>query len=329
MQWTNLWAFVLPFFFLWALVRKSGLATHAVSYSAVSNLKYLGSSWRSTLRQTLIFTSSLGTIVFLTLAAARPQTISIISQPSEARNIMLALDLSGSMRTTDFSINQRAINRLEAVKLVVAEFIEQRKHDRIGLVVFGTKAFLQCPLTSDHALLLDLLKRLEIGLAGDGTAIGDGLGLALKRLEAVPGESKAIVLLTDGVNTSGTADPLQAATVARDLKIKVHTVGIGSRDTVANAGSGFFSRQMTKQYEFDEQTLQKIAEQSKGVYFNAVNLEQLQDVYQEIDRLERTEEQLPDIPLPEEHFFKYALWGLLCYVMYLVTNNILLMRIPW
>ena len=321
------WAFALPaLVILIALYRqgeRSGILFPSTTTVPVNIL-----SLRFLLRTGMLTILSCAFLYFLTLAAARPQIITRLPTNFEARNIMLALDVSGSMRTRDFHLQYRPSSRLEAVKAVVQEFIEGRPGDRLGLVLFGSNAYLECPLTTDHDILIAMVKELEVGIAGDGTALGDGMGIALKRIQHIEGKSRAIILLTDGVQTAGTVNPLQAAQVAKDLGIKVHTIGIGSTNTASRARMNPMLGG-TKQFEFDEKTLTEIASITGGVYFNAANIEELQKVYAQIDALERSTQQTPQQPLVHELYPQQLQYALLCFVLYLLVNNVLLPRVPW
>jgi Ca-activated chloride channel family protein len=301
----------------------------SIIYSNLKNLESVGSSWRIILRNLISFLASLVTIISLTIAGMRPQHIEVVQSEESARNLMLALDISGSMRTRDFTIDYRPASRLEAVKLVVSKFIEQRPNERLGLVVFGSSAFLECPLTNDHSLLSSMVKQLQVGLAGDGTALGDGLGVSIKRISELSGDSKAIILMTDGVNTAGTVNPIQAAKIAKEFNIKVHTVGIGSSRSARNALNNPFIAGSTKQYEFDEKMLKEIANLTGGVYFNAENIEQLEEVYGAIDQLEKTELETPKHAKIEELYSYYALIGLVAYSIYLLTTHFIFPSYPW
>lgn len=241
---------------------------------------------------------------------------------------MLAIDISGSMRSRDFKTLLGRTSRLQAVKEVLSRFIADRTKDRLGLVVFGTNAFLQSPLTSDHSFLIDMISRLEVGMAGEDTAIGDGIGLSIKRIEDVPGETKAIILLTDGVNRTGQVSPIKAASVARDLGIKIHTVGIGSEDSAAGSSQGYFPFFQTQGMEFDEETLKKIAEITGGIYFNASSLERLQEVYQEIDKLETTEQDDPGTEVRDELFAAALFYALPFYLLLLLLSRTILLKVP-
>ncbi len=311
-------AFVLPLLFLPMLRRRSTTGPYVPSIEEVA----CAPSLRQRLRAPVLWSLWLLTIAALTVAAARPQRIAVLTAPAEARNIMLTLDISGSMRTQDFRSGVREISRLEAVKEVVSQFIDQRADDRLGLVVFGATGFLQAPLTRDRSLLQDLVRRLQPGLAGDGTAIGDGLGLATKRIADLPAKSKAIVLLTDGVNNSGRVNPLKAAKVAGELGIKVHTIGIGIS---SNQAADPFHQSMP---DFDEPTLQEIAQSTGGVYFHAQDLSELQRVYDEIDQLETSKSEDPEQLHVEELFPFFSLAALVFLLSFALLAETALRRIP-
>lgn len=203
---------------------------------------------------------------------------------SEGVDIMLAVDTSGSMRARDFEVRGQRPDRLEVIKAVIADFVAARPEDRIGMVVFGTEAFTQAPLTLDHSVLQKFLERVEIGMAGDGTAIGDGLATAVKRLKDTPGKSRVVVLLTDGANNSGRIDPIAAAQAAKALGIRVHTIGVGSEGVVPIVQNG---RVFHIKADIDEVTLKAIADATGGVYRRAVDTDALVNVYREIDKLEK------------------------------------------
>jgi Ca-activated chloride channel family protein len=269
-------------------------------------------------------------MLLITIAAARPQVVSIVEQPKLARNIMLVIDTSNSMSGEDFPTKLGATSRMEGVKTVVAEYVRSRRGDRVGLVVFGNTSYLQSPLTSDTLLVEKLVAQLQPRMAGDGTAIGDGLGLALKRLRDVEGKSKAIILMTDGVNTAGQVSPLKAAQIAKEFGIQIHTIGIGTGDVVLGQGTfgGLLGQAQGPTAEFDEATLKEIAKLTGGVYFNATSLERFQDVYREIDDLEQTESQQPEKPIIHELFAPWACAGLLSLLLSMVLQTSIFRRLP-
>ncbi len=217
----------------------------------------------------------------LCIAAARPQiTGEPIRLKNESRNIMLVLDISTSMLEKDFSVSGYRATRLDAVKKVVSEFAKRRANDRLGLILFGTRAYLQAPLTFDKAGLTDILYSMQAGMAGDSTSIGDALALALKNLRNLPAnEEKAIILLTDGENNDGSLSLAQAIKLAADENIRIYTIGVGSP-------SVFFQMLSMGGSGVDEQGLKTLAEVTQGQYFRADKTSELQKIYQLIDQLE-------------------------------------------
>lgn len=224
----------------------------------------------------------------LILASARPQWLGErIDIPVSGRDLMMAVDLSGSMQAEDFELNGRVINRLQAVKVVAGEFIKRREGDRIGLILFGQQAYLQTPLTFDTKTVNTMLQEALIGIAGKATAIGDAIGLAIKRLHGKTAENRVLILLTDGANTAGEVAPLKAAELAAEQKLKIYTIGVGAESR--EVGS-FFFKQTIKNNEIDEKTLNKIAEVTGGKYFRARNTGELDKIYSLIDELEPVEQ---------------------------------------
>lgn len=227
-------------------------------------------------------------IVVLTVALARPQEGVRESEISgRGVDIVLALDISTSMRAEDFQPS----NRLEVAKQVGADFVRNRHRDRVGLVAFAATAFTQCPLTLNHDALSSLLHRLRFGMVEDGTAIGMGLATAVNRLRESTAKSKVVILLTDGVNNRGAVDPLTAAELARAIGIRVYTIGVGTTGIapVPVDDPVFGTRYQRVQVEIDEETLQAIADRTDGRYYRARDPQALAAIYREIDRLERSE----------------------------------------
>ncbi len=222
--------------------------------------------------------------LLLLLAAARPQLIGeTVHLPISGRSLMLAVDISGSMQTEDMQINGRQLSRLTAVKLVAGEFIEQRKGDRIGLILFGDQAYLQAPLTFDRNTVHTLLDEAQIGLAGKRTAIGDAIGLAIKRLRKEPASNRVLILLTDGTNTAGNVDPLKAADLAAREGVRIYTIGIGSGEMQVQTP---FGMQRIATGDLDEASLKAIADKTGGRYFRARDTAQLAKIYGLLDRIE-------------------------------------------
>lgn len=223
--------------------------------------------------------------LLLLLSAARPQWVGDpLELPISGRDLMLAVDLSGSMEVEDFRVNGQTVNRLTATKYVAGDFIEKRRGDRLGLILFGRNAYLQTPLTFDLQTVKTLLLESAIGLAGKETAIGDAIGLAIKRLKDNEHSSRVLVLLTDGANTAGEVAPLKAAELAAGHGLKIYTIGIGADEMIRES---FFGRQrINPSRDLDEKTLKAIADKTGGQYFRARDTEALSEIYQTLDELE-------------------------------------------
>jgi Ca-activated chloride channel family protein len=221
----------------------------------------------------------------LVIAGSRPQWIGeTIKINISGRDLMMAVDLSDSMRTADFEINGKTVDRLSATKAVATQFIENRRGDRLGLILFGSKAYLQAPLTFDTKTINQLLLESAIGLAGERTAIGDAIGLTLKRLEDSPQASQVLILMTDGANTAGEVTPIKAAQLAAQRGLKIYTIGIGAEEMVVR--SLFGNRKTNPSAQLDEKALRSIAEQTGGRYFRARNVDELAKIYSLLDELE-------------------------------------------
>ena len=226
--------------------------------------------------------------LLLLIACARPQWLGEpIEQAVSGRDLMLAVDLSASMEEQDFFINKKPVDRLTASKWVAGDFINRRVGDRIGLILFGTQAYLQTPLTFDRKTVLTLLNESVIGLAGENTAIGDAIGLAVKRLKNQPDNSRVLILMTDGANTAGEISPLKAAELATANHLKIYTIGIGADEMIVR--SFFGNRKVNPSRDLDENTLVKIAESTGGRYFRARNADELNNIYLLLDKLEPVE----------------------------------------
>ena len=228
--------------------------------------------------------------VLLVLAAARPQWLGDpLEIPMSGRDLMLAVDLSRSMEEEDFKIGNKWVDRLVATKKVAGEFIERRKGDRIGLILFGERAYLQTPLTFDRETVKTLLYESAIGLAGRSTAIGDAIGLGIKRLQNRPSENRVLILLTDGANTAGEIEPVRAAELAARKGVKVYTIGIGADEIIIR--SFFGSRRVNPSRDLDEKTLKAIADKTGGRYFRARDINELKGIYRLLDELEPIEQE--------------------------------------
>lgn len=259
-----------------------------------------------------------GGLALLVLALARPQQPHDLQEiRSEARNIMVALDISSSMKATDFKPG----NRLEVARGVLAEFARRREGDLLGLVIFAGRAFLQAPLTPDTDLLGEMLDRVDIGLLPDGTAIGTALALALGQLRDLPPAASAIVLITDGANNTGQPSPFVAAEAARAIGVRIHTVGVSAPDTSA-LDDGFIWREgrtPDRLTSSDEAVLRRIAERSGGRYFRATDPDALERIMTEIDPLERT-----DVRIAQTRDYRELYWWILLPAVLVLGAELLL-----
>ena len=238
----------------------------------------------------------------LVTAAARPQWVGEIETlPVTGRDLLLAVDISGSMDTQDMFLEDKPVNRLAVVKKVAGEFIQGRRGDRVGLVLFGSRAYLQTPLTFDTETTAILLDESEIGLAGRETAIGDAIGLSVKRLREDAASERVLVLLTDGANTSGEVQPMQATEFAAREGLKIYTVGVGADEMMVR--DFFGSRLVNPSADLDEDTLKAIAERTGGAYFRARDAEALANIYEQLDELEPVESDQEAIRPVDELFF--------------------------
>lgn len=232
--------------------------------------------------------------LLLLVATARPVWIGEpIELPNSGRDLMLAVDISGSMRIEDMQLGQVVARRIDAVRQLGADFIARRSGDRLGLILFGSNAYVQSPLSFDTSTVKRFLLEAQIGFAGQETAIGDAIGLAVKRLKERPAESRVLILLTDGQDTASSVKPLDAAKLAGNLGIRIYTIGIGADEMTLPGlfGSSFGSRQVNPSAELDEAGLQEIAKITGGQYFRARNPQELANIYQLLDQLEPVEQE--------------------------------------
>ena len=273
----------------------------------------------------LVFALRCFALLFLIIAIARPQsTNSYRSEATEGIDIMLSLDISGTMLAEDLKPN-----RLEAAKEVATKFIADRHDDNIGLVVFAGESFTQCPLTTDHAVLINLLNAVKFGVIEDGTAIGLGLANAVNRIKDSQAKSKVIILLTDGSNNRGDIAPITAAEIAKKFGVRVYTIAVGRHGMAPYP----FQTPMGIQYqnvpvEIDEDVLQQIAQMTGGSFFRATDNASLSAIYAEIDQMEKTKLQVREYKKRNEEFFPYLLTAVLLLIIEILIRNTLLRRLP-
>lgn len=255
------------------------------------------------------------------LAFTRPQWVGDpVALPTTGRDLMLAVDLSGSMEAQDFHLRGDVVDRLTAAKAVAGEFIKRRTGDRLGLILFGQKAYIQTPLTYDRTTVHTLLMESAIGLAGRETAIGDAIGLAIKRLKQQSASSRVLILLTDGANTAGEVKPRKAAELAAEQGLKIYTIGIGADEMVVS--SLFGSRLVNPSADLDEDTLKAIADRTGGRYFRAHNTRELEEIYRILDMLEPVEHEA-QMFRPRSALFHWPLGVALCLAGVLVFGRVL------
>ncbi|MDG2473460.1 MAG: VWA domain-containing protein [Pseudomonadales bacterium] len=239
---------------------------------------------------------------------------------SIARDMMLAVDISGSMDELDMQLEGETVRRIDSVKKVLNDFIDRRNGDRIGLILFADQAYVQAPLTFDLSTVKQLLNEAQLGFAGQKTAIGDALGLAIKRLIERPNQSRTLILLTDGANNAGKIKPLEASALAAENQIKIHTIAIGADFTIQNS---WFSRQSRRPSSIDEKTLKIIAAETGGIFFRAKNTEQLETIYTELDRIEPVDQDA-QFYRPAKQLFYIPLSLSLAIALLLVITELLL-----
>jgi len=319
---------VLVLFFLYAQKKQgAGSGFKFPSGELVGKLK---GSLKLKLSQNLIYLKVLA-VILLILALARPQSPVADSKiQSEGIDIVLAIDCSTSMLAEDFKLGGQRQNRVEVVKSVVKDFIMGRRNDRIAIVAFAARAYMVCPLTLDYGWLLDNLERVKTGLVEDGTAIGAGIATSLNRLKDTKGKSKVIILLTDGRNNTGKISPLTAAEAARALKIKIYTIGAGSKGPVPYPVKDFFGNTVYQPVEIDidEDTLIKIADITGGKYFRATDTESLRKIYKEIDSLEKTVIEEKGYLEYSELFNIFLILSLVFLLLDIILSNTILRKIP-
>ena len=312
---------LLPMIFWY--VREMHKSDASLQISSLQRLAQFPKSKRIKLRHVPFVLRTLA-VLFIIVALARPQASnSWRSENTEGIDIMMALDLSSTMLTEDLKPN-----RIEASKAVASEFILSRPNDNIGLVVFASESFTQCPLTNDHAVLINLFNGVKYGLIEDGTAIGLGMANAINRIKDSKAKSKVIILLTDGSNNRGDIAPVTAAEIAKTFGIRVYAIGVGSHGIVnmpIQTPMGVQYQQM--QSEFDEKTLQEIASVTGGKYFRATDNSKLRKIYQEIDQLEKTKINVREYSKKNEQFFVFCLLAFLLLFTEVLLRNTLLRKI--
>ena len=295
-----------------------------IRFSSIRAFEEQGAGIRPILRY-LIFALRMVVIALVILVLARPQSTNRWQNVStEGIDIMIALDISSSMLAQDLRPN-----RLEASKNVAIEFVSGRETDRMGLVVYSGESFTQCPLTSDHAVLINLFKDIESGMIEDGTAIGMGLANAVTRLKDSKAMSKVIILLTDGVNNRGAIAPLTAAEIAKTFGIRVYTIGVGTRGMApVPVQTPYGTRYQNAKVEIDEETLKQIAGATDGRYFRATDNEKLREIYREIDQMEKSKIDVKEYSKKEEEYMRFGLLATILFMIEILLRYLVFRNIP-
>lgn len=310
-------------FILWYILKDKN-AHASIQVSTVKSFNAAPKTYKYYLRHALIVLRVLA-IAFLITALARPQSSNKFENTTtEGIDIVMSLDISSSMLARDFEPD-----RLEAAKDVATQFITGRPEDKIGLVIFSGESFTQCPLTTDHAVLINLFQDIQSGMIEDGTAIGLGLANAVNRLKDSQAKSKVVILLTDGVNNQGDIAPVTAAELASTFGIRVYTVGIGTMGEApypVQTAFGISMRNMP--VKIDEDVLREIAEMTGGQYFRATDNNKLKAIYAEIDKLEKSKIEVRQYSTKSEEFLLFALFGALLLLLEIALRNSILRNIP-
>ena len=314
---------VVPLMIFWYWRKLKSISPN-ISYSTLRNFDGIN----PTLKERLVhapFVLRTIAITLLIIAIARPQSFSTGENVyTEGIDVAILLDISGSMLAEDFKPN-----RLDAAKNVIDEFIGGRTSDKIGLVVFAGKSFTQCPLTIDYSVLRNLLKDIKSGMIEDGTAIGTAIANGVNRLKDSKGKSKIIILLTDGVNNSGEVDPITAAQIAQTFGIRIYTVGVGTRgDAPYPFQTPFGIQYQMVPVEIDETVLKQVAQITDGHYFRATDNKKLEEIYQEIDKMEKTRVEITSYRNAKELFYAWAGGGLLLLLLELILSRTYLRKLP-
>lgn len=321
--WVLYFIMIVPILITW-YIWQGRKKQAAITYSSLKMFEKIPATFRERLRH-LPFVLRMLALIFLIIALARPQNFSAgQSINTEGIDIAMVLDISGSMLAEDFKPN-----RLEAAKNVIDNFVSARTTDRIGLVIFSREAFTQCPLTIDYSVLRNLLGDIRTGMIEDGTAIGNGIANGINRLKDSDAESRVIILLTDGVNNAGEVDPISAAEIASTFGIRIYTIGVGTRgEAPYPVQTPFGTRYQMVPVEIDEVILKKIADITGGEYFRATNNRALEEIYNKIDKMEKTKIEITSYRNAKELFAGWLSIGFILLLLELLASKTILRKLP-
>ncbi len=314
---------LIPLLGIWYYFRYKKLHAN-IQVSSLSLFQLQKAGWKVYARH-LPFVLRMLALSALIIALARPQSSTSRQDVSvEGIDIVTALDISSSMLAEDFKPN-----RLEAAKNVVVDFIKGRPNDRVGLVVFSGETFTQCPLTTDHTVVRNMFRDIKSGMIEDGTAIGDGLATAINRLKNSAAISKVVILLTDGENNAGAIDPVSAAEIAKKFGIRVYTIGVGREGTAPYPFDTHFGKQYQNvEVKIDEELLTEVANITDGKYFRATDNRKLEDIYQEIDKLEKSKIDVTEFQKKTEEYLPLILLALGFILLEFLLKNTVLRTLP-
>lgn len=314
---------IIPLYVAWYVWKRHSLNA-TMQFSTLKPFDGQTSSWKSYLRHLPMVLRMLA-LVAVVCVLARPQsTNSYHDEKTEGIDIVMAIDISGSMQALDFKPN-----RLEAAKDVGIQFISNRPNDNIGLVIFAGESFTQCPLTTDHAALTNLFNDVRMGMLEDGTAIGMGLATSISRIKDSKAKSKVVILLTDGCNNAGEITPIKAAEIAQTFGVRVYTVGVGSIGTAPMPVTTAFGTQYQDvEVKIDEELMRQISDMTGGKYFRATNKKSLQTIYEEIDQMEKTILEVREYTKKTEEYLPFAIVAMLLLLLEVVLRNTILRTLP-
>lgn len=303
-------------FMIWWQQRNKATDNPAIRLTTLAGITRVKPTWRVRFRPAL-FGLRVIALIALTVALARPQSSNTTENiDSEGVDIVLSIDVSGSMLAEDLQPN-----RIEAAKKVALNFVDQRPTDRLGLVIFSGESFTQCPITIDHNVLKEQLSNIKSGMLQDGTAIGMGLATGVDRLRYAKGKSRVLILLTDGVNNTGLIDPMTALEIAKSYKVRVYTIGVGSMGQAPYpVQTPFGIQKQMMPVQIDEPLMRKIATETGGKYYRATNNASLASIYKDIDKLEKTKVEISSYKHYAELFFPFALMAIICLLLEVVLR---------
>ncbi len=314
---------LIPAYVAWYVWKQKGLQA-SLQVSSLKALSNVQPSVRGRLRHILVALRMLALAAIIVVLARPQSTNKFRNETTEGIDIVMALDISGSMLAEDFKPN-----RLEAAKEVAASFVAGRPNDNIGLVIFAAESFTQCPLTTDHAVLINLFRDIRTGMLEDGTAIGLGLATAVSRIKESLAKSKVIILLTDGVNNRGEIAPITAAEIAQTFGVRVYTIGVGTLGSAPYPVETVFGKQYQEvEVKIDEELLQNIAQLTGGAYFRATDNNKLKEIYQQIDQMEKTKIDVREYSKRSEEYLPFALLAALFLLAEILLRNTVFRNLP-